>query len=64
MVIPVMEFQVQGYKIGKIFVLKSTYPKETNEFWKLVFWRGVKNLASNWVQKLRGQDEVGRQGPR
>ena len=27
-----MEFQDQGYKIRKIFALKSTYPKEIIEF--------------------------------
>ena len=32
MALPVMEFQVQGYKIRKIFALKSTYPKEIIEF--------------------------------
>ena len=26
--LPVMEFQVQGYKIRKIFAYKSTCPKE------------------------------------
>jgi hypothetical protein len=31
MVIQVMEFQVQGYKIRKIFAKKSTYPKEIIE---------------------------------
>ena len=32
MALPVMEFQVQRYKIRKIFALKSTYPKEIIEF--------------------------------
>ena len=31
----VMEFQVQGYKIRKIFAYKSTYQKEIIEFWEL-----------------------------
>ena len=31
MALPVMEFQVQGYKIRKIFAKKSTYPKEIIE---------------------------------
>jgi hypothetical protein len=32
MALPVMEFQDQGYKIRKVFALKSTYPKEIIEF--------------------------------
>ena len=32
MALPVMEFQDQGYKIRKIFALKSTNPKEIIEF--------------------------------
>jgi hypothetical protein len=32
MALPVMEFQDQGYKVRKIFALKSTYPKEIIEF--------------------------------
>ena len=32
MALPVMEFHDQGYKIRKIFALKSTYPKEIIEF--------------------------------
>ena len=30
--LPVMEFQVQGYKITKIFAKKSKYPEEIIEF--------------------------------
>jgi hypothetical protein len=32
MAIPVMEFEVQGYKIRNNFVEKSTCPKEIVEF--------------------------------
>ena len=32
MALPVMEFQDQGYKIRKMFALKSTYLKEIIEF--------------------------------
>jgi hypothetical protein len=32
MAIPVMEFQVWGYKIKKIFAQKSTYLKKIIEF--------------------------------
>jgi hypothetical protein len=35
MALSVMEFQVQGYKIRKIFAYKSTYPKVIIEFWEL-----------------------------
>ena len=34
MALPVMEFQVLGYKIRKIFVYKSTQSKNF-EFWEL-----------------------------
>ena len=46
MALPVMEFQVQGYNIRKIFAQKSTYPKEIIEFLELVYWGGVKNRES------------------
>ena len=36
MAVQIMEFQVQGYKIRKIFAYNSTYPKEIIEFWELV----------------------------
>jgi hypothetical protein len=42
MAIPVMEFQVRGYKIRNMFAKKSTYPKKIIEFWELVSWGGVK----------------------
>ena len=32
MALPVMEFQGQGYKIGKVFAQKSIYTKEIIEF--------------------------------
>ena len=48
MAIPVMEFQVRGYKNGNSFSQKSTYPMEIIEFLELVKWRAVKNCASFW----------------
>ena len=48
MAIPVMEFQVRGYKNGNIFAQKSTYPTEIIGFLELVKWRAVKNCASFW----------------
>ena len=36
MALPVMEFKVLGYKIRKIFVYKSTYPKQ--KFLELDEW--------------------------
>ena len=35
MALPVMEFQVQGYKIRNIFSYESTYPEEISEFLEL-----------------------------
>ena len=41
MAIPVMEFQVRGYKNENIFAQKSTYPMEIIEFWELVYTANV-----------------------
>ena len=35
MALPPMEFQDKGYKIRKVFALKSTYSEEITEFWEL-----------------------------
>ena len=38
MAIRVVEFSKGGYKIRKIFVLESTYPKEIIEFLVFDYW--------------------------
>ena len=42
LVIRVVEFSREGYRIRKILGKKSTYPKKITEFWELVWWGGVK----------------------
>ena len=44
MVVWVFEFSSGGYKIGKIFTYKSTYPKKSIEFWEFVYYGRVSKL--------------------
>ena len=53
MAIPVMEFQLQGYKIRKIFATESTSPKEIIEFWEFIQnWFTKTKNTTIWHKKL------------